>query len=378
MRILVITPYINVKIGPSVWAHELSKKLVDKHISTKILTIKDKDNEIPTFVHKGSKIEKKVIKYPFISITTRIIKITKKERIELVHANNPLIGGIGAVIAKKITKTPVILTLHGMYFDELNEWVNSYFKDFGKLKKPLIKISSFLLSKTGKYVLEHSDRVVVPNEYLKNYLEIRGISSIIIPNGVNPNVFNIQKNAFNCHKRKIILSISHMDIYKKASGLKILFDALNIIKNEFNVELWLVGTGKYMEDSKGYCKEKELPVKFLGYREDVPDLLNKADVYVHSSLQEVFPFTILEAMASKNPVVAIRAGGISELIKDSKNGFLCDHDPSDMAKKIGVLLKNRTIARKLVQNAFEDVLKKYTWDKVTNKYIDLYAKNVKK
>ena len=372
MKILILTPYINLKKGPYVWAHELSKKLVEKSILVKILTMEDKDGEIPTFIHKGSKIERKLIKYPLISITKKIIEIIKKEDIQLIHTNNPLTGGLGAVLAKKVTKTPVVLTLHGMYFDEVKEWANSYFKNFRKLKKPLAQISSYVLSKIGEYVLKHSDKIVVPNEYLRNYLELRGISSIIIPNGVDPDRFNIQN--INYSKPKIILSISHMDIYKKASGLKILFDAIDIIKNKFEVELWLVGTGKYMKLLKEYCKEKELPVKFLCYREDVPNLLNKADIYVHSSLQEVFPLIILEAMASKKPVIAVGTGGISEIIKDGYNGFLCNPESNELSKKIVKILENESISHEVTKNAYEDLIKKYTWDKVADQYIEMYNK----
>lgn len=371
----MITPYINSKIGPSVWANELSKTLIRKNISTKILTIADEDEEIPTFVHKGHKIEKRIIKYPFISIICPITKISKKEKIDIIHVNNPLIGGFGAVLAKKLTKTPVVLSLHGLYFDELNEWVKEYFKNFGKLKTPLTKSTSLILSKIGEYVLTHSNKVIVPNDYLKRYLEVRRIDSEVIPNGVNPTLFN-EAPLFQQHERKILLSISHMDVYKKSEGLKTIFNAIKLLRNE--VELWIVGTGKYEKNLKDYCKKKELPVKFLGYRNDVPRLLNESDIYVHASLQDVFPIVILEAMASKKPIIALNVGGIPELIKNGQNGFLCDPNPSDIAKKIDLLMKNECISRKLTQNAFEDVLKKYTWDKVTDNYINLYAKIDKK
>jgi glycosyltransferase involved in cell wall biosynthesis len=63
--------------------------------------------------------------------------------------------------------------------------------------------------------------------------------------------------------------------------------------------------------------------KFLGLRDDVPELLRHADVFVHPAIwQEALGNTVLEGMASGRPVVASRVGGIPELAVDEQEALL--------------------------------------------------------
>jgi glycosyltransferase involved in cell wall biosynthesis len=61
---------------------------------------------------------------------------------------------------------------------------------------------------------------------------------------------------------------------------------------------------------------------FTGLRTDIPALLAAADVYVHPSLFEALPMSVLEAMAVGLPVVATRVGGVPEVVKDGETGLL--------------------------------------------------------
>ena len=61
---------------------------------------------------------------------------------------------------------------------------------------------------------------------------------------------------------------------------------------------------------------------FLGFRKDVPELLNELDVFVLASVSEGFPLVALQAMAASRPMVVTRSGGPQEIIDDDRNGFL--------------------------------------------------------
>src|SRR5206468_11016146 len=65
-------------------------------------------------------------------------------------------------------------------------------------------------------------------------------------------------------------------------------------------------------------------VVFLGARDDVPRLLAAADVYVHPSLFEALPTSLLEAMATGLPVVATRVGGVPEIVAHGRTGLLVE------------------------------------------------------
>ncbi len=63
-------------------------------------------------------------------------------------------------------------------------------------------------------------------------------------------------------------------------------------------------------------------ILFLGYRDDVPDLLGAADVFALPSLFEGLPLAVLEAMAAGLPVVATATGGTDEAVLDGVSGLL--------------------------------------------------------
>ena len=83
-------------------------------------------------------------------------------------------------------------------------------------------------------------------------------------------------------------------------------------------------------------------VEFLGFRQDVNELIPGLDVLVHASTKgEPFGQVVIEAMAAGRPVVATRGGGIPEIVVDGKTGLLVPMgDARAMADAIGSLLSD--------------------------------------
>lgn len=82
-------------------------------------------------------------------------------------------------------------------------------------------------------------------------------------------------------------------------------------------------------------------VRFLGWRRDVPSLLQAMDLYVQPSLLEGFGLSVLEAMASGLPVLATRTGGLPEVVRDGKTGDLVPPgDARRLAEGIARLLSD--------------------------------------
>jgi glycosyltransferase involved in cell wall biosynthesis len=100
---------------------------------------------------------------------------------------------------------------------------------------------------------------------------------------------------------------------------------------------WIVGTPSNEELGQAFLAHLDrLPahvrVRWLGQREDVAAILQAADVLVHPSINDPFPMTVLEALASGTPVVAARGGGVIESIADGATGRLVPcSDPSALA-----------------------------------------------
>lgn len=89
-------------------------------------------------------------------------------------------------------------------------------------------------------------------------------------------------------------------------------------------------------------------VELLGERENVPELLAKADVFVLSTLSEGLPMTVLEAMAAGVPVVASDVGGVPELVVHEETGLLVPAgDRVALASALARLLAEPDLRRRL-------------------------------
>jgi glycosyltransferase involved in cell wall biosynthesis len=90
----------------------------------------------------------------------------------------------------------------------------------------------------------------------------------------------------------------------------------------------------------------------LGWRNDIPEILNAIDVLVLTSLWEGLPRVFPQAMAAGVPVVATRVDGAPEAIKDGVNGFLLDPgDIEGLARKtISLIQSPLPLSSMVIQN----------------------------
>jgi len=95
--------------------------------------------------------------------------------------------------------------------------------------------------------------------------------------------------------------------------------------------LLLVGQGSLQGEAESLSRDLGLAstVRFLGVRNDVPELMSAADSYVLSSAWEGMPIVLLEAAAAGLPIVATVAGGNHEVVSDELSGFLVPPRDSD-------------------------------------------------
>lgn len=85
-------------------------------------------------------------------------------------------------------------------------------------------------------------------------------------------------------------------------------------------------------------------VNFAGRRNDIPELLRSADIYLSTSGHEGFPNVLLEAMAARLPVVATPAGDAGVIAEEGRTGFVVPHDDIEaMAARLALLASSREL-----------------------------------
>ena len=153
----------------------------------------------------------------------------------------------------------------------------------------------------------------------------------------------------------------------------------SLARRHGNVRLLMLGEGELREELTARVREYGLEnhVSFLGYRDDVRDLLCLADIFVCPSLSEATSLAILEAMAAGKPVVATNVGGNSALVDDGVTGFLVPPGNADaLGERISLLLSDRELADRLGREARAKAEKRFTVDTMIKAYDDLYERLV--
>lgn len=162
-------------------------------------------------------------------------------------------------------------------------------------------------------------------------------------------------------------------------GLPILLDAFHTFAQNNGNDAYLVMIGDGPERPLLEAKAQELGivdrVRFAGFRQDIPSCLHAIDGFVHSSLYEGLGYTIIEAMASKVPVVASNVGGVKEFVFQERTGLLVEPtDPAALSQAMERIWTEPALRETLVQNALEKVEATFTIQQMTADILTLYRK----
>ncbi len=123
------------------------------------------------------------------------------------------------------------------------------------------------------------------------------------------------------------------------------------------------GEESYLRECKSFVVDEKLEenVDFAGFTNHVDDFICNSDALIHASRIESFPGVIVEAMANRVPVITTPAGGITELIKNDKTGFVAD----------GYSFENLAIATERFFTAKEE----NRLEDITSRAYDIYINN---
>lgn len=137
----------------------------------------------------------------------------------------------------------------------------------------------------------------------------------------------------------------------------------------------IVGDGPMREEL-----EMQLPdAHFTGYLHgtELSTMYASSDIFVFPSTTETFGNVILEAFASGLPVVTVDKGGVSDLVLDGRNGYICpSNQPVKLADKIQHILKNKDLKAELGKQALVHA-RSYSWDAINSNLLGHYKELIK-
>ncbi len=227
------------------------------------------------------------------------------------------------------------------------------------------------------------DVIIAISEAVKEVLKRSGIPEEkirVISSGIDFSPFegvsssDYLRREFSFSKDDYLVGIiAHLADHK---GHIYLLQAAQILKEKApKIKVIVVGEGPLRMELNRQVKNSALEdiVFFLGFREDIPQILGSLDLFVLSSYLEGLGSSLLDAMASRLPVVATQAGGIPEVVVHGETGLLVPpRDPEALAKAILTLYKDRNLSSRLGEKGYQLVHQRFSVEAMAEKVISLY------
>lgn len=175
---------------------------------------------------------------------------------------------------------------------------------------------------------------------------------------------------------QMMVNVGRQDYPK---GHKYLLEAMaNLVEKQSNPTLFIAGRSGQVSPDLEKLKERlhlNGQVRFLGHREDIPEILAAADLFVFPSLYEGLPGAVIEAMALGLPIVASDIPPVREVVEENRNAILvAPASPSELAKAIAMLLADRDKAFAYGRRSRKIFETRFTLQQSTERMIELYHK----
>lgn len=231
---------------------------------------------------------------------------------------------------------------------------------------------------------KHVSEITVNTLFLKNKLISKGLTTVkisVIPYGIDVKYFN-NSSAFKKQKKRInLISVGRLVAFK---GHKLGIEVVKIlVEKGYNIKYNILGEGPEGAHLEKLIAKYNLQesVNLLGKKnqEQIKEYLNKSDIFLMTSTEdstgrrEDFGVVSLEAQAMELPVVGFKSGGFPETLIDGETGFLVeDQEIEAMAAAVEKLINDRELLHKMGKRARIHVLENFSFEKTTQKYLELY------
>jgi len=244
-----------------------------------------------------------------------------------------------------------------------------------------------------KYLASHRTIITVPSWHIKNYLLTAGLRNVVfIPNGVDTLLFSPAKRSEEFREKflgdKELLLVSVGRIHPEKNQLTLVKAIKDLIYNYYinNFRLILIGprSGTHIKSKESlyyrilidYIKKYKLEhyIIFLELprREQVAQVLASSDLYIHPSIVEAAPLAVLEAMASKLPIIAFDLPFYKYYLINLYNSLLIPINRRFLTSAILMLIEDNVLRTKIAENSYNMAAQHFSWDNVAQQYSLLY------
>ncbi len=289
----------------------------------------------------------------------RLLSLVKREDIEIIHAHTRITQVLASLVSH-LSGVPYVATCHGFFKKRLGRRI---FKCW------------------GDRTIAISDAV---KRHLMNDFKVPKEKIELIYNGVDVKKFKKEfsedekhslRSRFGLKDGMVIGAIGRLSPVK---GYEYLIRAFALLLEKYkDLQLLIVGDGPQKNELQNVTRRLKIEKKlrFTEPQLDTVEPLCIMDIFVSSSVQEGLGLSLVEALASKRPVVATDVGGVSSLVKNRRTGLLANpRDSSSLARAISSLLKDSRLRSRLGREGCKWVEEEFTISNMVNKIEQVYTK----
>jgi glycosyltransferase involved in cell wall biosynthesis len=303
-------------------------------------------------------------------VWNRVRRLMIERKIDIVHAHGTRANSNVNFAARQLG-IPVVYTIHG--------W--SFHPDQSFIKKRMRIMGETFLTRRSTVNISVSESNRDEGKKI-----IRGFNSRVVHYGVNQDKFSRNRQYPDIRSQLripkdtiLLLFLARMTSHKQPLTL---LKGYRILAEKFkDIHLLMVGDGDQKDEALHYVEQNSLTgrVTFEGFRSDVPDILNAADVYILPSLWEGLPIGLLEAMHMGKTVIASKVDGTGDIIVNQENGLLLDTSNlvGDIVRQVEYVLMNRDEAVRMGKKAVETVQTDFNVQRMTDEIQTVYREVLK-
>ncbi len=305
--------------------------------------------------------------YQYLFRFLKLYRLLKKNKIDILHLHT-FYPSLFGVLAGKLAKTKKII-------------VTRHHADYHILKNK--KIHSFF----DAWAANHCTSVIAVSEWTKKVMveqeHVKETKIRVILNGIIPLALKETKNKdwirkeFNISSDSLVFTCVSRLFPEK--NLELVLQLVSLIKKENkNITLLICGdglNGAYHKKLIGLCKTENIQenVLFLGFRNDVGDILKNSDAFLHPSLGESFGFAVLEAMSLGVPIFASNIPSVHEIAGKDIAYIFDPHSIADLYEKYKQWVNDPAAAKERIRKGIERYNDQFTFKKMISKYEEVYG-----
>lgn len=343
----------------------------------KVFILHYKKSDYGTYSYKSMKITDRSIQ--------KVLKTyLKTHKVDVISAQDPA----SVLYAKEVVgeSIPITLTMHSYFGKSMsvisNEKTEMRQKDYDRLRDRDLESLKII-----KELITVDTRIKEDCEgYMEENPDFR-VNTTAVPNFVNTDVYSpASKEEKAAAKEKLGVPADKkvMICIRRLVDKNGVFFAIEAMKKVEGVVLLVGGDGPNMEKLRKYVEENGLSdkVKLLGgvdgqMKKDVysaADFAIVPSITVHG-LQEATSISAIEAMSCGHCIIVSEIGGLAELVQNGENGISVPEQRSDLiAKELNGLLADDELRNKLLENARNTVIAKYSHIAAAEKYLNIFER----